>query len=126
MVLLGETAAGSPVRGICDGITTKFIIDEWIANINISIAILRALSEKLIPGIPYATRIAILQQTDAEIEENSNAKIEDLADSLREKGSLSVKKGRSKTTLEQVIASNTVRTEVQRKLQGKQHNDFEK
>lgn len=67
-----------------------------------------------------------MQQTDAEIEENSNAKIEDLADSLREKGSLSVKKGRSKTTLEQVIASNTVRTEVQRKLQGKQHNDFEK
>lgn len=29
-------------------------------------ALLRAMAEKLIPGIPHATRIAILQQSDAQ------------------------------------------------------------
>lgn len=80
------------------------------------IAILRALAEKLIPGVPYSTRIAILQQTDAEIEDNSkNSEIDGLADSMRDTGSISTSQ---KTTLEQVIASDTMRTEVERKISG--------
>ena len=80
------------------------------------VAILRALAEKLIPGVPYSTRIAILQQTDAEIEDNSkNDGVDGLADSLRENGSIS-KSG--KTALEQVIASDTMRAEVERKISG--------
>uniref|UniRef100_A0A093UVT7 GTP 3',8-cyclase n=1 Tax=Talaromyces marneffei PM1 TaxID=1077442 RepID=A0A093UVT7_TALMA len=72
--------------------------------------ILRALAEKLIPGVPYSTRIAILQQTDAEIEENSkNSEIDELADLLQRDGSVSTNSTTRKTALEQVIASDTMR-----------------
>lgn len=83
------------------------------------VAILRALAEKLIPGVPYSTRIAILQQTDAEIEDNSkNRDIDALAGSSQHNGSISGSGGSQKTALEQVIASDTMRTEVERKISG--------
>jgi hypothetical protein len=56
-----------------------------------------------------------LQQTDAEIEDNSKNEIDGLADSLRDTGSISTSR---KTALEQVIASDTMRTEVERKISG--------
>jgi hypothetical protein len=34
-----------------------------------SVALLRAMADKLVPGIPHLTRIAILQQTDTEAQE---------------------------------------------------------
>jgi hypothetical protein len=77
------------------------------------------LAEKLIPGVPYSTRIANLQQTDAEIEDNSkNGEIDDLAGSLQHSGSISASGGGRKTALEQVIASDTMRSEVERKING--------
>ncbi|EED21426.1 ABC ATPase, putative [Talaromyces stipitatus ATCC 10500] len=75
--------------------------------------ILRALAEKLIPGVPYSTRIAILQQTDAEVEDNKNHEIDSLTESLKEPGSISTSQ---KTALEQVSSCDTMRTEVQRKI----------
>lgn len=83
------------------------------------LAILRALAEKLIPGVPYSTRVAILQQTDAEIEESSNNDgIDGLVDSLRQNGSISTSSASQKTALEQVIASNTTRSGLERKISG--------
>lgn len=60
------------------------------------------MAEKLIPGIPHATRIAILQQTD---EENG----------LR--GNASLKLG--KTVLESVLSSDEARNETVRLVNGK-------
>lgn len=83
------------------------------------VAVLRALAEKLIPGVPYSTRIAILQQTDAEIEESSkNDDVDSLADSLQQNGSISTSGGSGRTALKQVIASDTMRAEVERKISG--------
>lgn len=59
----------------------------------ISPALLRAMAEKLIPGIPHATRIAILQQTD-EQEESYGAVL-----------------NQDKTVLESVLSSDESRNE---------------
>ena len=59
-------------------------------------ALLRAMAEKLIPGIPHATRIAILQQTD-EQEETYGAVL-----------------NQDKTVLEAVISSDESRNEAVR------------
>ncbi|KAH8698631.1 putative ABC ATPase [Talaromyces proteolyticus] len=74
--------------------------------------ILKAMAEKLIPGISYTTRIAILQQTDAEIEDEDD---NSLAESLREAASVSGGKGRS--VLEQVMASDDLRNDIKRKIE---------
>lgn len=88
--------------------------DEGLYNA----AILRALAEKLIPGVPYSTRIAILQQTDAEIESSTDG-IDGLANLLQQNASISSSGGSQKTALEQVIASDTTRSEVEKKIVGK-------
>lgn len=62
----------------------------------IFLALLRAMAGKLIPGIPHATRIAILQQTD-EQEETFGAVL-----------------NQDKTVLEAVLSSDESRNEVVR------------
>lgn len=115
MVLWGGMGVGSLVRINPYNTSLKGSSDERFYGL----AILRALAEKLIPGVPYSTRIAILQQTDAEIEESSeNDEIDNLADSLQQNGSISTSGGSQKTALEQVIASDTMRAEVERKISG--------
>lgn len=60
-------------------------------------ALLRAMAEKLIPGIPHATRMAILQQTD---EQDDKTFGED--------------PNQDKTVLEAVLSSDETRNEAVR------------
>jgi hypothetical protein len=60
------------------------------------LALLRAMAEKLIPGIPHATRIAILQQTE-EQDETFGAAL-----------------NKDKTVLESVLSSDESRNETVR------------
>lgn len=73
------------------------------------------MAEKLIPGIPFSTRIAILQQTDAEIGQE-NEEIGKVADELRENKLFPNEEEKQKTALEQVIFSDTARTDLQRRI----------
>jgi hypothetical protein len=68
------------------------------------------MAEKLIPGIPYSTRIAILQQTDSEID--------GLADSMRASSVSDSGGGGGRTVLQQVMASDDLRNDVMRKIDG--------
>lgn len=70
------------------------------------------MAEKLIPGISYLTRIAILQQTDAEIKDEDTS---DIGDHLRDTLSIS-DSGQGKTVLEQVMACDDLRNETKRKI----------
>jgi len=94
MASLGEMALENPVRvslqvGCC------FMADRK--------ALLRAMADKLVPGIPHATRIAILQQTDADTN-----------------GNLDPGSGNQHATvLERVMGSDTSRNEVIRKMECK-------
>ena len=63
-------------------------------------AILRAMADKLIPGISYSTRISILQQTDAEEEDNSAPAAQLSSD--------------QKTVLQHVMGSNESRNRIVR------------
>jgi hypothetical protein len=72
--------------------------------------VLRAMAEKLIPGISYATRIAILQQTDFDMD--------GLAGSLREGASLGSASSQGRTVLQQVMAGDERRNEITRKISG--------
>lgn len=70
-------------------------------------ALLRAMADKLVPGIPHPTRIAILQQTETEDEERiAQPECED-----RDRRDLPV--------LEYVMSSDRFRNEVVRKMDGK-------
>lgn len=70
------------------------------------------MAEKLIPGISYLTRIAILQQTDAEIKDEDSR---DITGTLRDTLSISdCDKG--KTVLEQAMACDDLRNEAKRKI----------
>lgn len=60
-------------------------------------ALLRAMAQKLIPGIPHATRIAILQQTDEQDEQ-----------------SFGVEPCQDKPVLESVLSSDKTRNEAVR------------
>ncbi|PLB39924.1 ABC-F family ATP-binding cassette domain-containing protein [Aspergillus candidus] len=62
--------------------------------------LLRAVAEKLVPGIPYSTRIAFLQQTDATEDESNDSWTGD----------------RQMTVLEQVMSRDSSRNEVTRKM----------
>ncbi|KAL4880936.1 P-loop containing nucleoside triphosphate hydrolase protein [Aspergillus karnatakaensis] len=69
--------------------------------------LLRAMADKLVPGIPHATRIAILQQTDAETREGREGfKAEDQRSPDNEKSSV----------LEYVMSSDHHRNDVTRKM----------
>jgi hypothetical protein len=75
-------------------------------------AILRAIAEKLIPGIPYLTRIAILQQTGVSASANSQAS-GSLEQASAPQASL------SRTVLEEVIEKAISKDEVQKEIDGK-------
>lgn len=66
--------------------------------------LLRAMADKLVPGIPHSTRIAILQQTDT-------ASQEDLKSFAVDDG-----EAQNKTVLEYVLSSDHSRNEVVRKM----------
>lgn len=66
------------------------------------------MADKLVPGIPHATRIAILQQTDADTNGNLDP------------GSGS----QHATVLERVMGSDTSRNEVIRKMECKSQSRF--
>lgn len=70
------------------------------------LAILKAVAEKLIPGIPIQTRIAILQQTFAEAPQSTASESED-----QSLGQLSV--------LETVVDRATSRNVVQKEIDGR-------
>lgn len=61
------------------------------------------MAEKLVPGIPYSTRIAFLQQTDATEDESNDSWTGD----------------RQMTVLEQVMSRDSSRNEVTRKMRGR-------
>lgn len=64
------------------------------------------MAEKLVPGIPHSTRIAILQQTD-----DNEDEINDTAE-------------QHVTVLEQVMSSDNSRNEITRKMGCKSDNWF--
>ncbi|KAJ8058556.1 hypothetical protein OCU04_012734 [Sclerotinia nivalis] len=71
--------------------------------------LLKAIAEKLIPGIPVQTRISILQQTDADSKESDEEGSSENAESGEKRGSkLSV--------LEEVIDRATSRSEIQHEV----------
>lgn len=70
-------------------------------------AILKAVAEKLIPGIPIQTRISILQQTSADPSADGKEKPTE----AKSEGKLSV--------LEAVIDRATSRNEIQQEIDGK-------
>jgi len=71
------------------------------------IALLRAIAEKLIPGIPEKTRVSILQQTNA-----SDANTDDVPPS---EGKVD---GTGPTVLEDVIDKATARSELEQEIGG--------
>ncbi|KAI2085109.1 hypothetical protein LOZ36_004277 [Ophidiomyces ophidiicola] len=72
--------------------------------------ILRAMAEKLIPGIPNVVKIAIIQQTDAE---ECNLEASSLSSSHGEKFS---HEKTPKTVLQQVLESDESRNDIVRKI----------
>lgn len=72
------------------------------------LALLRAMADKLVPGIPHATRIAILQQTDADTNGNLDPE----------------SRNQHATVLEWVMGSDTSRNEVIRKMECKVYSYF--
>lgn len=66
-------------------------------------ALLRAMADKLVPGIPHSTRISILQQTDTSDREGSEKNTAETQD---------------KTVLQYVMSSDNHRNEVIRNMNG--------
>lgn len=64
--------------------------------LKLSPALLKAMAEKLIPGIPQSTRVAILQQTDQDADAETN-------------------RTKSKTVLEQVVDGDNLTSDMIRK-----------
>jgi len=101
--LIGRNGTGKSSKwsalGVADG-TGMEIADAWIA-------ILKAVAEKLIPGIPIPTRIAILQQTsvDEQTKPESCEAVSTTASRL--------------SVLEEVIEKATSRNELQCEIDGR-------
>lgn len=85
----------------------------------IYIALLRAMAEKRIPGIPHATRIGLLQQTDIQVEDDEDLEIGNRGVDGTTQGS---SQKRDKTVLEQVMSSDRVRNELVRDINGERHH----
>jgi hypothetical protein len=71
------------------------------------IALLRAIAEKLIPGIPEETRVSILQQTN-----NEEATAGSAVSPKKESAS-------GRTVLEEVIDGATAKSELELEIKGK-------
>ncbi|EGE08318.1 ABC ATPase [Trichophyton equinum CBS 127.97] len=78
--------------------------------------LLRAMADRLIPGLPERVKIAILQQTDAEIDADSDP----VSLAVRGTEALHVNdepsKKEPKTVIQQVVQSDTSRNEITRKV----------
>ena len=73
-------------------------------------ALLKAIADKLIPGIPEKTRVAILQQTDvgdATVDETPKRTVTDVGEE------------RGPTVLEEVIERATARNKLQKDIAGR-------
>jgi hypothetical protein len=68
---------------------------------------LKAIGEKLIPGIPEETRVAILQQTNDGAVSASEVQTSNISEP-----------GESSSVLEEVIERATARSEVQKEING--------
>ena len=77
-----------------------------------TLALLRAIAEKLIPGIPEETRVSILQQTNA-----GDANTDD--DPSRATPTQSRTGLQGPTVLEEVIDKATAKSELDREINGK-------
>ncbi len=77
-----------------------------------TLALLRAIAEKLIPGIPEETRVSILQQTNA-----GDANTDD--DPSRAAPATSQAALQGPTVLEEVIDKATAKSELDREINGK-------
>lgn len=71
-------------------------------------ALLRAIAEKLIPGIPEETRVSILQQTNA-----SDANTDEF-----QLGTSAAGDSEGPTVLEDVIDKATAKSELEREIRG--------
>lgn len=80
-----------------------------VADFSTRKALLRAIAEKLIPGIPEETRISILQQTNAT---DADA---DAESAMREPPSAAAGGG-GRTVLEEVIEKATAKDELEREI----------
>lgn len=82
-----------------------------------STVILRAISEKLIPGLPYTTKVAMLQQTSTihrgPVRDDETLSI-DLDDELSS----------GKSVLRQVFESDLARKETLREIAGKSKSEI--
>ena len=67
------------------------------------------MAEKLVPGIPHATRMAILQQTDAESQDNNDT------DDRTRSGIPDRRENKDRTVLEQAIGSDSSANDIIRK-----------
>ena len=74
---------------------------------------MKAVAEKLIPGIPIATRISILQQTSTN--DDSRALPDAIIDQVSELG---VSTGNQLSVLEELIERATSRNEIQQEIDG--------
>lgn len=84
-----------------------FASSSWVDRSFQQLALLRAIAEKLIPGVPEQTRVAILQQTSVE-----DANTDDIAG-----GSSAAQDGPS--VLEAVVDKATARSELEQEINGK-------
>ncbi|PLN81474.1 P-loop containing nucleoside triphosphate hydrolase protein [Aspergillus taichungensis] len=66
--------------------------------------LLKAMAEKLIPGIPHATRIAILQQSDHQFDQDASSNIDVESENLGRPG--------DKTVLEHVMSGDRSRNDI--------------
>jgi hypothetical protein len=87
-----------------------FGVVEW--KLIVGIAILKAVAEKLIPGIPIQTRISILQQTASDGSDPA-------ADAANAFKGLDISSSNQLSVLEEVIDRATSRNEIQREIDGK-------
>ncbi len=69
---------------------------------------LKAIAEKLIPGIPEKTRVSILQQTDA-----SDANMDDVGPASASTGQVG-----GRTVLEEVIDKATSKDDLEKEING--------
>lgn len=87
-------------------------LGNFLARLTISAVILRAISEKLIPGLPYSTKIAMLQQTS--VNHRDHVRDDETLDThLYEWPSSGT------TVLQKVFESDKTRKETLREIAGK-------
>lgn len=84
------------------------------------------MAEKRIPGIPHATRIGLLQQTDMDIqvgEEDETITTTTATTSTRvDESTQQPSEKKDKNVLEQVMSSDRYRNELVRDINGEKHH----